>query len=464
MPSPPEQITGDPQMSPARIQFIQRLTETRIKPAAHDYYIRWAESWTKARGHHSAQRTQEWFDALGRSSSIADWQMRQAIDAARILARDILKIGWALSFDWQSLSDQAKSLEPGHRTRARETITVRADLPAPCDPASLPDTQEEVARITDTLRRAIRLKNMAMATEETYVHWAARFTRFCLIKLKNPPQTAVPGGITAYLDYLALERHVAPATQKQALNALAFLTKNLLGHPEFTLDHYTPAGGRRRPPVVMTREEVRAVFASLEDPWKLCAQIMYGSGLRLMEAMRLRVKDLDFGQGTITIHDGKGGRHRIVTLPKALETRLQAHLALLHEKHLQDLAVGAGDVHMPETLQRKWPSACREWCWQYIFPSATLCPHPRTGIVARYHLHDDSMARQLRGAVRKSGIPKRITSHTLRHSFATHLLESGTDIRTVQTLLGHADVSTTMIYLHVMKRPGAGSPSPLDNL
>lgn len=464
MTSSPEQKPADLSLSPARLKFIQRLKMIPIKPAARDYYIRWAESWTKACGHHSARRTREWFDALGRSSSIADWQLRQAIDAARILACDIMNIQWAPAFDWQALSDQAKSPEPGHRTRARETITVRADLPLPHDPASLPDIQGEVARITDALRRSIRLRNMAMATEETYVHWCARFTRFCLIKLKQTPQAAVPGGITAYLNYLALERHIAPATQKQALNALAFLTKNLLGHPEFTLENITPACGKRRPPVVMTREEVRSVFARLQDPWKLCAQVMYGSGLRLMEAMRIRVKDLDFGQGTITIHDGKGGKHRIVTLPKALETRLQAHLALLHEKHLQDLAVGAGDVHMPEALQRKWPNACREWCWQYLFPSATLCPHPRTGKVARYHLHDDSMARQLRQGVRKTGIPKRITSHTLRHSFATHLLESGTDIRTVQSLLGHADVSTTMIYLHVMKRPGAGAPSPLDDL
>ncbi|MFN4874792.1 MAG: hypothetical protein ACK5JP_13385, partial [Akkermansiaceae bacterium] len=176
----------EPHTSPARQQFIERLTAIHIKPATHNYYIRWAESWTKARGHHSTQRTQEWFDALGRSTSVADWQLRQAIDSARILACDIMKIDWATSFDWQALSDQAKSLEPEHRTRDRETITVRADLPPQCDPASLPDTHEEVARITDALRRAIRLKNMAMATEETYVHWCARFTRFCLIKLKNP--------------------------------------------------------------------------------------------------------------------------------------------------------------------------------------------------------------------------------------------------------------------------------------
>jgi integron integrase len=305
---------------------------------------------------------------------------------------------------------------------------------------------------------------MAVATEETYVYWNTRFIRFCHLKLGQSTQAAGPPAITAYLDFLALERNVAPATQKQALNAMAFLTKHVFGVEEFTLNHVIPAHGKRRPPVVMTRQEVRSVFAHLEDPWKLIAQVMYGSGLRLMEAMRLRVKDLDFGQGTITIHNGKGGKHRVVTLPMSLEERLKQHLTLLRENHLQDLAVGAGECHMPEALMRKWPYANRQWCWQWLFPAATLCAHPHTGKFARYHLHDDSMARQIRDAVRKAGIPKRITSHTLRHSFATHLLESGTDIRTVQSLLGHADVSTTMIYLHVMKRPGAGAASPLDNL
>jgi len=464
MSPPPDSVRPDPARSPARRKFIQRISELPFKPAARDYYVRWAESWTKARGQQSAERTQAWFHALTRSTHLQDWQFRQAVDAARILACDVLAIPWASAFDWQGLSDQAHSLEPGHRSLARETIRVSATLPPLPTPEQVADPEAELTHLLDSLRRIIRIKNKAVATEETYVYWNRRFIRFCFGVIGQSPRVIGPPAITAYLDFLALERNVAPATQKQALNAMAFLMKNVLGVEEFTLDHITPARGQRRPPVVMTREEVRSVLARLEDPWKLIAQVMYGSGLRLMEAMRLRVKDLDFGQGTISIHDGKGGRHRVVTLPRALEQRLQQHLDRLREKHLQDLVVGAGDAHMPESLQRKWPNASREWCWQYVFSSATLCPHPRTGKIARYHLHDDSMARQIRGAVRKAAIPKRATSHTLRHSFATHLLEAGTDIRTVQSLLGHADVSTTMIYLHVMKRPGAGAPSPLDNL
>ncbi len=451
-------------ISQARHRFIQRIAELPIKPTARDYYIQWAESWTKARGHHSPERTHAYFDALTRSTRLTDWQFRQAVDAARVLACDVLAVPWASGFDWRGLSDQARSLEPDHRTLARETIRVRASLPPSPTPSpeQVADAETELKRLIDSLRRIIRIKNMVMATEETYVHWNCRFIRFCFQMLGQSPQIIGPPAITAYLDFLALERNVSPATQKQALNAMAFLMKNVLGIEEFTLDHITPARGARRPPVVMTREEVRSVFARMEDPWKLIAQVMYGSGLRLMEAMRLRVKDLDFGQGTITIHDGKGGRHRVVTLPVALEQRLQQHLDRLREKHLQDLPVGAGDVHMPESLMRKWPNATREWCWQYLFASATLCPHPRTGRIARHHLHESSMQRQFKDAVRKAGVPKRATCHTLRHSFATHLLESGTDIRTVQSLMGHSSVETTMIYLHVMKRPGAGGPSPLD--
>ena len=258
-----------------------------------------------------------------------------------------------------------------------------------------------------------------------------------------------PAAITAYLDCLALERHVSPATQKQALNAMVFLTRKVFGIEDLTIEKPAAATGPRRPPVVLSRREVSAVFAHLEEPWKLAAQVMYGSGLRVIECMRLRVKDLDFDQETITIHDGKGGKHRVVPLPVALEVRLREHLGKARDKHLQDLAVGAGEVHLPEALGRKYPNACREWPWQYVF-------------AARHHLHEASMQRQFKNGIRKAAIPKAATSHCLRHSFATHLLQSGTDIRTVQDLMGHSSVETTMIYLHVMQRPGAGGPSPLD--
>ena len=407
-------------ITPTRQRFLQRLAELPIKPAAHGYYVRWAEAWNKALGHRSAERTQAFFDALGRSAHIADWQFRQAVSAVRILAREILAIPWADTFDWQGLYDQARMLESDHRTLGRETIQVRAELPAP--PAGLsgplPETGVEIDRIADALRRAIRLAGLAYATEKTYVHWTVRFTRFCLEYLKQTPREAVPPAITAYLDYLVLERNVSPATRKQALNAIAFLTKKVLGIEEFTLDHVTPAHGGRRPPVVMTRDEVRSVIAHLQDPWKLAALLMYGSGLRIMECMRLRVKDLDFGQGTITVHEGKNNKHRVVPLPRTLESTLLTYLASAHEKHLQDLAVGAGDVHMPESLLCKYPHAAREWPWQYLFPSATLCPHPRTRRVARYHLHEDSMARQFHQAALKSAVPKHISPHILRNAYS----------------------------------------------
>jgi integron integrase len=456
--------SSSPDPTPARQLFLQRLVEIPVKQNARDYYVRWAESWTKARGNRSPEATLNFFDALARSTSISDWQHRQAVDAVRILAVDVLALPWALTFDWQGLSDQTRQLEPTHRTIARENLPVPANppLPEPGNPAPAPEAEAEISRIAEALRRSIRLAGLAYATEETYVAWSVRLGRFCFDHFGQSPQIAGTPAITAYLNYLALESQVSPATQKQALNAMVFLYRKVFGIPDFTIETPVAATGPRRPPVVLTREEVTSVFAHLHDPYRLAAQVMYGSGLRLAEAMRLRVKDLDFGQGTITIHDGKGGRHRVVTLPRALESRLKEHLVRAREKHLQDLPCGAGDAHIPESLGRKFPNACREWAWQWLFPAASLCPHPRTGNLARYHLHDDSMARQFREAVRKSGIPKRATTHAMRHSFATHLLESGTDIRTVQDLLGHANVDTTMIYLHVMKRPGAGGPSPLD--
>jgi hypothetical protein len=313
--------------TPARLNFLQRLETHAIRPAARDYYVRWAEAWINARGNRSTDTTTAYFDALGRATHLADWQFRQAVDAARILACEVLSLPWAATFDWQGLADQAKSLEPSHRTLGREVIQVRAVLPPPSDPdVPLPETGAEIERIAEALRRAIRLGGLAYATEQTYVQWCVRFTRFCLTRLKQTPQAGGTAAITAYLDYLALESRVSPSTQKQALNAIVFLTRKVFGIEEFTIETPAHATGGRRPPVVLSRREVAAVFAHLAQPWKLAAQLMYGSGLRVIECMRLRVKDFDFDQGTITIHDGKGGKHRVVPLPKALESRLREHL------------------------------------------------------------------------------------------------------------------------------------------
>ena len=444
--------------------FWARLDAEHVHPNARPHLFRWARAWVADADHSSPESVTGYFSKVGRMTKLADWQFRQAVDAVRMLARDVLKLPWACTFDWSGLSDQARALGAGHRTLLREVVPAVMATPADRDRdhAVAPGEPEELARVVQTLRRAIRLAHLAVATEQTYVAWCVRFTRFCCRRLGQPPAEAGLPAVTAYLNYLALESRVAPATQKQALNALVFLTRKVFGIAEFELDTPVPARGPRRPPVVLTREEIHAIFGHLGDPWKLAAQLMYGSGLRLAECLNLRVKDIDFGQGTIAIHDGKGGKHRVVPLPKALESRLRDYLAAAREKHLQDLVVGAGDVHMPESLLRKMPNATREWAWQWILPSATLCPHPRTRRVARHHLHEFSVLRQIKEASRKAAIPKRVTCHTLRHSFATHLLESQVDIRTVQTLMGHQSVETTMIYLHVVRRPGAGAPSPLD--
>jgi integron integrase len=381
---------------------------------------------------------------------------------------------WATDFDWVGLADQAVALGREHRTLLRESVPVAFVNPdtqiqespeviQQRDRTPIPGELAMITELIDRLRRAIRRQNLAVATEQTYVAWVARFSRFRLRRWREPGLDHFsPASATAYLEYLALERRVSPATQRQALNAVVHLAKSIYGLEDVNLGFTSARGGSRRPPTVLTREEVRSVLNEMEDPWRLMCEVIYGAGLRQMEALRLRIKDLDFGQGTITIHDGKGGKHRVVPLPRSLEPRLRAHLSSLRERHQQDLESGVGEVHFPEALRRKYPNGPKEWAWQYAFPATALCPHPRTGRIARHHLHETSLQRQIKAAVRAAGIPKKASCHTFRHSFATHLLEGGIDIRTVQSLLGHADVSTTMIYLHVLKRPGAGAPSPLD--
>jgi integron integrase len=270
------------------------------------------------------------------------------------------------------------------------------------------------------------------------------------------------GKVAAFLTHLATERTVAVATQKQALNALVFLYEQVLGVPLGVLGDYARPQRPPRLPVVLSREEAQRLLERMEGTAQLIGRLLYGTGTRLMEALRLRVKDLDFARGQILIRDGKGDQDRVTMLPEVLQEPLQAHLHRVRELHERDLKAGYGEAWLPGALRAKWPKAGREWAWQWVFPSAALSVDPETGIRRRHHVTDAAVQQAIKQAAARAGLLKRVTPHVLRHSFATHLLESGTNIRTVQDLLGHKDVSTTQIYTHVMQKPGLGVRSPLD--
>lgn len=281
--------------------------------------------------------------------------------------------------------------------------------------------------------------------------------------LRHPAEMAEPE-INEFLTHLAMKMKVSAATQNQALCALLFLYRHVLGREIGDLGDVVRARKHRRLPVVMTRDEVKAVLAQLEgDKW-LMASLMYGSGLRLMECLRLRVQDIDFGRKEITVRDGKGGKDRRTMLPESLVQRLREHLRAVKATHEKDLADGWGKVEMPNALDRKYPRAPGDWCWQWVFPQARRWRNAKTGEQGRHHVDEAVVQRVVREAVIESGLTKRATCHTFRHSFATHLLEGGYDIRTVQELLGHKDVKTTMIYTHVLNRGPAGVRSPVDDI
>jgi integron integrase len=305
----------------------------------------------------------------------------------------------------------------------------------------------------------MRLKHYSYRTEQAYVDW---IRRFILFHHKRHPQEMGAQEIEAFLTHLAVHENVAASTQNQALQAILFLYREVLGREITEPIQAMRARKPKRLPTVLTREEVLLLFNQMSGIHKLIAQLLYGSGLRLMEALRLRVKDLDFEYRTITVRDGKGEKDRITILPDLLQDPLRHHLEQVRRLHQQDLDQGYGAVYLPEALARKYPNAEREWGWQWVFPSPRLSLDPRTGVIRRHHLDPSSVQRAIREAARAAGITKPVTPHTLRHSFATHLLETGYDIRTVQELLGHKDVRTTMIYTHVLQRGGRAVRSPLD--
>ena len=314
-------------------------------------------------------------------------------------------------------------------------------------------------RLLDQVRARLLSKHYARRTEESYIDWITRYVRFH--QMRHPRELG-PTDISAFLTYLAVELKVAASTQNQARSALLFLYREVLGIAIDDVQDVVAAKTPQRLPTVLTKDEVRAVLAALSGEYRLMAQLLYGSGLRLMECVRLRVKDLGFAQRQLTVRDGKGMHDRITMLPQGLIAPLEDHLRLVRRTHQEDLERGYGAVYLPFALERKYPQANREWGWQYVFPAERLSVDPRSGVIRRHHRDERALQAAVKAAVRAAGINKPASCHTFRHSFATHLLENGYDIRTVQELLGHKDVKTTMIYTHVLNRGGKGVRSPLD--
>jgi integron integrase len=320
-------------------------------------------------------------------------------------------------------------------------------------------SDERQPPLLECVRRQIRLLHYSIRTEEAYVSHVKRFILFH--KKRHPSEMGVEE-IRQYLSHLANEGRVSASTQNQALSALLFLYREVLGSDLPFIDGIERAKRPAHIPVVLTRAEVEGVLTSLSGTHRLMASLLYGSGLRLMECVRLRVKDVDFGYRQITIRDGKGEKDRRAVLPESLAEPLQRQLERTRLLHEEDLRGGYGRVYLPYALDRKYPHASAEWAWQWVFPARKLSADPRSGEVRRHHASEDMLQAEVKKAVRAAGLAKRVSCHTFRHSFATHLLEAGYDIRTVQELLGHSDVSTTMIYTHVLNKGGRGVRSPLD--
>jgi len=316
-------------------------------------------------------------------------------------------------------------------------------------------------KLLDQVRAAIRLRHYSLRTEETYVHW---IKRFILFHGKRHPGEMAEQEIAQFLTMLAVDGHVSASTQNQALNALVFLYRHVLQLDVGQLENIVRAKRPQRLPVVLRKHEVKALLDALEGVHWIMGHLLYGAGLRLMECLRLRVKDIDFSANSIVVREGKGNKDRITMLPVSVKAPLVAHLARVRELHQRDLAQGFGSVYLPDALHRKYPNAPKEWGWQLVFPASQISIDPRSGERRRHHEHASALQKAVKAAARKVALFKPVGPHTLRHSFATHLLEDGYDIRTIQELLGHQDVSTTMIYTHVLNRGGKGVTSPSDRL
>jgi integron integrase len=372
----------------------------------------------------------EFIEALKTDKDYPDWQISQARQAVQL---------YLVNFKGKIVSGEANPL------------------------ISCVEKGTDIPQIIKEMQRLIRLKHYSYSTERTYLDWANRFFRY-VHETKSKDALFVSDDIKQYLSYLAIKRQVSASTQNQAFNALLFLFRDVLGQDVGNLGDTVRAKRGTRLPVVLTTDEVKAIFSNISGTSLLMAHLLYGSGLRLMELARLRVMDIDFGMQAITVRSGKGDKNRTTVLPESVKDRLHAHIENVKALHEKDLVAGFGEVYLPDALARKYKNAGKEWGWQYVFPSARLSVDPRSGKIRRHHISETAIQSAIANAVRKAGIMKHATVHTLRHSFATHLLMKGVNIREIQDLLGHKSVETTMIYTHVLRDMSNAPKSPLDTL
>lgn len=445
-------------------RYINNLEKQGVKPKMLRWYVIRAEQYLKAfpdqqLEKHGPGEVQAYLEKTGRKEGLEDWQYRQIVDAIQNLFK-LIEADWLEQVDWEFWKSSSRSLAPDHPTIARDVTAPNShEKSYDFKSKSTSLARSQYAEVLTRLINEIRRRGYSIRTEQAYEGWTARYIAF---SGNRDPNLLGAKEVFSFLEHLAVRRNVSTSTQSQALNALVFLYDQILKQPLGDLGKYARPKRPRKLPVVLAQPEILRLLEKMDGIQYVMAALMYGTGMRLMECVRLRVQDMDFEYRQVIVRDGKGRKDRALPLPKKLIAPIKDHLEKVQGLHRVDLDKGFGEVYLPYALAKKYPNAPREWGWQYVFPSGRLSVDPRSGKTRRHHIHENGIQKSIKKSAAEAGISKRVNSHCMRHSFATHLLEAGYDIRTVQELLGHADVSTTMIYTHVLNRGGKGVVSPLD--
>lgn len=429
------------------------VVESGVPAKNADWFVRWAQKFAdsskkKPLRERSAADIHKFLIELSIQPGIQPWQIQQAEKALLILYQDFLKQDLGLASDQTLMPVEEKSaFNKNPRSKFKDPLI------------SNPEKNNRWEEYLVRFRSAMRVRHYSIRTERAYEQWVSRLLSFHKSK---SPEFLNTDDIQRYLNYLAEKRKVAASTQNQALNAIVFFFKEVLKRDPGDFSDFVRAKQSLNVPEVLTRSEVQRMLDAMTGINQLMAGLLYGAGLRLMECIRLRVKDVDFETRRLTVRDGKGRKDRVTMLPERFQPVLEQQLENAKALYEADLKKGVAGVYLWPGLDRKYPNAAREWIWQYVFPSRRLSVDPRSHTTRRHHVHPSSLQKAVKNAAARTGLPKRVNCHTLRHSFATHLLENGSDIRTVQELMGHSNVATTMIYTHVLNRPGITVKSPAD--